>query len=360
MNRLARSLRDGIRDLFPGYFALVMATGIVSIAAHLHGFESVARVLLWLNAGFFVILWLLLLARLALYPRRLWFDLSDHLRGPGFFTLIAGTCVLGSQFVVLNGDQLLGRILWFLGIALWLFVVYTFFSVVTVKREKPPLDAGIHGVWLVAVVSTQSISVLGTLVAAGLGSWSQVALFFSLSMYLLGGMLYIWLTTLILYRFLFFRVEPQQLTPPYWIGMGAVAITTLAGATLMLNAGQWSLLQDLLPFLKGFTLFFWATSTWWIPLLIILGIWRYLFMRFPLRYDPQFWSMVFPLGMYTACTFQLAKALNVPFLVEIPRYFIYLAFAAWLATFLGLIYQLGRTLFEAARPPKPEEMPQQK
>jgi hypothetical protein len=32
----------GLADLSPGYFALVMATGIVSVAAHLHGQETVA------------------------------------------------------------------------------------------------------------------------------------------------------------------------------------------------------------------------------------------------------------------------------------------------------------------------------
>ena len=47
--------------------------------------------------------------------------------------------------------------------------------------------------------------------------------------------------------------------------------------------------------------------------------------------------MVFPLGMYTACTFQLSKAINFELLLLIPRYFIYVALAAWLLAFVGLI-----------------------
>jgi tellurite resistance protein TehA-like permease len=111
-----------------------------------------------------------------------------------------------------------------------------------------------------------------------------------------------------------------------------------------LNASKWAFMDALLPFLKGLNILFWATATWWIPLLLILGAWRHLYKRYPLSYDPQYWGMVFPLGMYTACTFQLANALSLPALEVIPRYFIFFAFAAWLATFIGLLNRLVRSL----------------
>ena len=327
-------------NLFPGYFALVMATGIISIAAYFVELRSLAWALFALNILSYLILWVLLLIRLIGFFPRIKADITDHVRGPGFFTVIAGTCLLGSQSIIIADRYTVAGVLWVLGLALWLLIMYTFFASVTVRENKPPLEIGINGAWLIAVVSTQSVSVLGTLLAGHFSTYREPLLFFNLCMFLLGCMIYLLLITLIFYRFTFFALTSTTLTPPYWINMGAVAITTLAGARLILAARDWGFLTEILPFLKGFTLFFWVAGTWWIPLLFILGFWRHVYKRFPLAYDPQYWGMVFPLGMYTVCTFQLSKAINFEPLLLIPQYFIYIALAAWLATSMAMIHSL--------------------
>jgi tellurite resistance protein TehA-like permease len=143
-------------------------------------------------------------------------------------------------------------------------------------------------------------------------------------------------------------MAPSDMSPPYWINMGAVAISTLAGTMLVAGAHHAPLLQELLPFTKGLTLAFWATATWWIPMLLILGVWRHVYRRFPLRYDPLYWGAVFPLGMYTACTFRLAQVLNLDFLQPIPRVMIYVALGAWLAVCCGWVKAVLTPMFVRA------------
>lgn len=334
------ALSHEVENFFPGYFALVMATGIVSIAAYFLGPRWVAWLLFGINLVAYLVLWTLTGLRVARFFPRVAADLTDHGRGPGFFTLVAGTGVLGRQFELLVGSSGFPLALWFLATLLWVGLIYGFLTAVTVRANKPLLASGLHGGWLLMVVATQSLSVLGVVVADRFGALKELVLFFTLATYLLGCVLYIVIISLIFYRFTFVPLVANALTPPYWINMGALAITTLAGATLILRAHEWSVLQELVPFLKGLTLVSWVTATWWIPLLLSLGAWRHLKQRVALRYDPQYWSLVFPLGMYTVCTYRLAAIPGLEFLSPISGYFVYVAYAAWAVVFLGLLHRL--------------------
>ena len=345
MRALLKWLAEGARGLSPAYFALVMATGIVSIAADRAGFRTIAAVLLWLNAVQYVLLWILTFWRLLRYRRALLRDLTDHRVAPGFFSAVAATSVLGNQ-LALTGAYDLAVAFWILGLFLWIVLTYTIFTALTIEESKPTIDRGITGAWLLAVVATQSIALLSALLARHFEQPVRLHInFVALSMWLWGGMMYIWIISLIFYRYTFFVFSPADFSSPYWINMGAMAISTLAGSLLIENAADAAFLESLIPFLKGFTIFFWATGTWWIPMLLILVVWRYLYIR--LEYDPLYWGTVFPLGMYAVCTFEMVRAMSLDFLLPIADVFVYVALLAWAMTFVGLVHSLFSSLIPA-------------
>ncbi|MDQ3250107.1 MAG: tellurite resistance/C4-dicarboxylate transporter family protein, partial [Chloroflexota bacterium] len=213
---LSQRLEAGIANLLPAYFALVMATGIIAIATHLLDIPGLDWFLLAVAGIAYVVLFGLTLIRLIRYFPKIVADINSHARGPGFFTLVAATCVLGSALVVIPGAFAVAKALWFLGIVLWWVVMYTFFPAVVIREDKPSLEVGINGAWLIAAVATQSLAVLGALLAAHFDQGQrELVLFFALCMYLLGCMLYLSIITLIFYRFTFIRLTINELTPPY-------------------------------------------------------------------------------------------------------------------------------------------------
>lgn len=342
-----RQPRDGtlaavLREWDPIYFALVMATGIVSIAAWLLGARRVGAALFGINLLAYVVVSGLTLARVARDPRGALRDVASHERAVGSFTAVAGTCVLGSQFVVLGVSRAVAAGLFVVGAGLWLVLGYAVFVGLTIGDTVAPIEESIDGSWLLAVVAAQSVAVLAGLLAPAYPGHSRALLLAALALFSVGGMLYVVLITLLFYRMTFFPFDPRAATPPYWINAGALAITTLAGARLAATADRWTFLGTVEPFLLGFTVVSWAAATWWIPLLLALGVWRHAvggiaLPHTPAGYDPRYWGMVFPLGMYAASTDRLAAVAGLELVAPVPQLVFLVAALAWTAVAVGLL-----------------------
>ncbi len=335
-------IKDTIKGLHPAYFAFVMSTGIISIAAKLLGFTGIAYILFYINIIAYAIILSLQILRVVMFWDHLYKDLSNPKLSIVFFTTVAGTNVLGSQFVTIVNQPEIAKILWYFGIFLWIIVSLSTFSLLFIKCTER-IETVMHGGWLIATVGTQSVAVLGGILAPEFGSYGSFVMFISLVCWMIGAFLYMILISLLFYRLTFFKITPEALVPPYWINMGAIAITTLAGSILCINIPKIDgAYLDFSTFIKGFTFFFWSFGTWWIPFLIILGIWKYIFHMTQFKYTPLYWGMVFPLGMYTACTIKLSEAIEIPFLMKIPKCFIYISFFAWSFILIGMMISISK------------------
>ncbi len=141
---LAR-LDAALETLSPSYFALVMATGIISVAALLLGVPVLPTALFAFNVVAYLVLWVLTVLRLIHHRASFFNDLTSHQRAFGFLTVVAGTGVLGTQSILLGHDYAIPTVLLSVAVVLWVVLTYTIFTALTIKKDKPSLVDGISG-----------------------------------------------------------------------------------------------------------------------------------------------------------------------------------------------------------------------
>jgi tellurite resistance protein TehA-like permease len=333
-HRLRAWIRGEIAALHPGCFAFVMATGIISNGLFLGGHRGWSDPLFGVMAFAWPGLILLTLWRLLSFPRALWADLTNPALVFAFFTVIAGTGVFAVA-LNLRGFGHVALPLWVFAFAIWIALIYLGFAVMIFHNRPGGADIA-HGGWLNAIVGTESLVILGTIVAPQAADFATAILVAAHMLWGIGLALYGIFIALFANRIFFHDVEPDDITPLLWVVMGAAAIVTNAGSTLILSHQNLAFLQAMRPLVDGVTLVMWAWATWWIPLLILFGIWKHGVRGVPLRYTPMLWSLVFPLGMYGVASLRLALAAELPALKTISAAMIWVALAAWTATALGL------------------------
>ena len=244
---------------------------------------------------------------------------------------MAGTNVLGSASVVIFSWWWLGWTLWAIGIALWAVLLYIALVAAILREPKPGLGTGINGTWFLLTVATESVAVLGALLLPRTDS--ELLALVCLAAFTLGIVLYVIVMTSLFLRWTFEPLDPAEADPPSWIAAGAVAITVLAGSNLLLARDDVALVDRMAPFLEGMVVLSWATATFWFPVMIAIGIWRHLVRHVPLRYEPAYWALVFPIGMYSAATFRMRAAFSLDTLEVLPEVTLVAAIAAWSVAF---------------------------
>jgi tellurite resistance protein TehA-like permease len=338
-----------VRDLHPASFAFVMATGIISDGTFLLGPSWLSRALLVTASAGLVVLAAALTARLVFFRSSVAADIQAPDRVFGFFTITAGLDVLGVRLAS-AGHPLATAILAALAAAVWLVLTYGIPASLLLTRAHDSVLADINGSWLLWIVATQSLSVAAATLVPAWPSQSALLALAAAGLWCVGLLLYLTVVALILLRWLTVPMTPATLGPPYWILMGATAISVLAGARALTLPAGIPVVRATADFTEGFTFALWAFGTWWIPLLVILGLWRHVRRHWPLTYEPTLWSVVFPLGMYSVATLTFGKAAHLTFMEPLARFMLWAAVAAWTLVAAAFLARLTRHLEQ----PQPE------
>lgn len=342
-------LHAAVRSLNPGYFALVMATGIVSIAMQNHGLSILSDILLAIAALCYFVLVVLNGWRALLFRDALAADLADPRRAFGLFTFVAATDVVGTR-IAISGHHTAAFVLLVVGWLAWVVLGYVVPWTAALGHAGRPVLRAANGTWFIWVVASQSVAVLAAALEPVVGQGRRELALLAVFSWSVGVFLYAAVGVAVAIAMLLYPLEPEDLTPPYWVAMGATAITVVAGAriTQMADAPMVNATRGLI---SGTSVVFWVFGTWLIPPLVAAGVWRHVIHRVPLRYEATLWSIVFPLGMYGVGGHYLGQADNLPIVRSIGADESWVALAAWVVTFAAMLRHLSHTILSRTKAP---------
>lgn len=269
-------------------------------------------------------------------------DLSDPARAFGYFTFVAATNVLGTRLAI-DGSYTVALALLAVGSFAWLVLGYAVPWTAALGHSRRPVLLYANGTWFIWVVASQSVAVLAATLEPAVGAGRRELALLAVFSWSVGVFLYAAVGVFVAARLLLYELRPADLTPPYWVAMGATAITVVAGARIvqMADAPMVVATRDLIA---GSSVVFWIFGSWLIPPLVAAAIWRHAVHRLPLRYEAPLWSVVFPLGMYGVGGHYLGQVNHLPIVKAIGANESWIALAAWTLTFLAMLQHLVRTL----------------
>lgn len=329
-----------MRELPPGYFAVVMATGIISLGLELEGFHAASLVLLVIAAVSYVVLLFLTGWRAARYPRELVADLAAPRNGFANFTFVAGTNVLGARLAA-AGVAVVPEVLLVVSFLAWLVLGYVIPGLVVGRNQGDDILAGLNGTWFIWSVASQSVAVLAASLEPTAGDLGNGLSIIAVLSWGIGVILYAVIGCALIIRVLTRGIPVEEMGPHYWVTMGAGAITVLAGSRIV-EMSDTAMVSVMRAPVAAAAVVFWAFATWLVPALVGIGFWRHFIHRVPLRYEAAMWSMVFPLGMYAVAGIYLGRADNLPIVGWIGGRFLWLALAVWAVVLVSMLVSFLR------------------
>ena len=327
----------------PDVFAAVMATGIVSVAAHDHHYWRISDGLVIVAGTVFVAL-VVISAVAAVRLRGFPFgDAGDPDVIVGLFTFVAACAVLGARL------ESYAFVIWLCTAIAWVS-----WSGLTARLARAMLSRSwltlrnsAHGAWELASVAASGLTIVTSHLAALAGNrglwWAALAT------WLCAIGVYALMTSLIVWRGAVTRSDDAW-RPDSWILMGGLAIGTLAGERLHLAAEVLVVTQWLTDAVRAVTVVTWVLASLWIPVLVFFGLKRINAQVGALLTAGAWWAMVFPLGMYSSATFATSLETGWQPLHTVSLVVFWVAFVVWVVVAVSALMSLRRVAGTAREP----------
>ncbi len=290
-------------------WTVVMGSGIVSIDLYSDHQSVLSAIMLWFAAGAWLLLAVVLGARLVDQRDRFAREASS----PASLTGVAGTAVLGTRLATQDYHVAAVALLAVscLGWALLLMPV--------LRHWKTPT----LGISFVLCVATEGLAVLGaTLAITYRAGW------------LVSTAVPVLVLGLAFYVFTAARFDLHELFTghgDHWVAGGALAISALAAGKITEAAGVLGQFSQQHQILTASTLVLWCLAMVWLFPLIAGEV-----LRPRLSYDVRRWATVFPLGMYAACSFTAGQVTGITGIAGFGHVWTWVAFTVSLLVLAGL------------------------
>ncbi|KHE94032.1 MAG: hypothetical protein K8F52_17875 [Candidatus Scalindua rubra] len=305
------------------WFIVAIAAAMMSLSSSSYGYNTASPYLLITGLGVFFTVAVFMSIKAVIYYEDLLIELLDPAKMLYSHSLVGLVSLMGICVSRLFGWYTVANIFWFAAIVLWIGITLSSFTILFLyhKSESRKIEDILNGSWFFVTIGTQFTALLSIDVAGQVTGHALLIQFFSFALWSIGTFLYLIFITFMIWRLLFYQVTRDTELSSYWMNIGAAAVTTIVSAALyqqiQMTGGP---LVELLPFLKGFSLFFWSVGLWWLPLLIILAIRKQISSSWLIPFTVGYWEIVLAICLFAAGTKQLTGLFDEHFIATFALY----------------------------------------
>ncbi len=323
----SKSFSEVLRNFTPNWFTLNMGTGIAFLTLHninaniFYGQTQFDMIFWIIDIFFFLLFSSLLIARAIFYPKTTKLLLSHPIQSM-FLGAIPMALVPILEGFAIFGPSIIGNKALDISLYLWWFDVFLAIGVgwllpylmFTIQKEHKLKN--MTAVWLLPIVASEVTASAGGMLAPYFSnSIGETIIILSYILWTFSVPLAFSILVILFLRLATHKLPDKAMATTSWLTLGPLGTGAL-GLLLLGNSAKNILidtsLQGISSFLYDFGLIagllIWGYGLWWYFMAWFITL---KFFKEGLPFNMGWWGFTFPVGVFTASTFQLWKETGI-------------------------------------------------